>query len=241
MTNFTPLGGFDATQVDPNFTGGGFFPVSDAKGWLVQLIRDEGFKPSKSGEGQYLALVVAGIDGPVAGQEAIIRLNLQHTKQGAIAAAQAQLSALCHVTGVHKPGSTADLMGKPFRVVSVEQTQTEADKAAGKTPFTQLADNGIRDANGNRPGQNASGAQQAAQQPTGQAPVNPAIQQQQQQPAQDPNAGQAAFGGSAQQPAQGGGGAPGWGQQPAQQQGGAPGWGQQQQQGGGGAPGWAQG
>lgn len=244
MNNFTPLN-FDATSVDPNFSGGGFFPVSDTKGWLCQMVRDDGFKPSRSGDGQYLSLVVVGLEGPVAGQEAVIRLNLQHTKQTAIAAATAQLSALCHVTGVLKAGTTADLMGKPFRVVSVEQAQTAADKEAGKPAFTQLADNGIRDVDGNRPGQ-ASGAQQVQSA----APVNPAQQQQvqTQQPAfgagaaqqQDPNQGQQ-------------GGAPGWGGgAPAAGQGAAaPGWGgaaqqggqqqQGQQGGGGGAPGWAQG
>lgn len=218
MNGFTSLQGFNAGQVDPNFGGAGFLPVSDERGWLVVLTQDNGFKPSKSGEGQYLELVIKGQEGQVAGVEGVLRLNLQHSKPNAVAAAQAQLSALCHVTGVLTPNTTADLFNKPFRVVSVLQ---DASKPEG---YTQLADNGIRDVNGNKPGKAASGPTTAG--PV--APQQPAPAQQQQQPAQ---------------PAQGGG-QPGWGQPPADQQGqqggGAPSWGSSGPAQGG-APGWAQG
>lgn len=227
---------FDASTVSPEFGGSSFFPVSDEKGWLVVIAGSNGFKTANSGKGQYLELILKGQEGPVAGQDATLRLNLMHENQTAVQAAYAQLSAIAHVTGVMRIGNVSDVFNRPFRVVSVEQKQTEADKAAGKAAYTQLADNGIRDQQGNRPGKGGQGPQVAQTAPQ----MTQAPQMQQAQPPQ--GGGQAA--------------APQWGQQgggqvqqqPAQQQTqAAPDWGQQQQQQGGqavpqsgGAPAWGQ-
>lgn len=229
----TSLAGFNAGQVDPNFGGQSFFPKSDDKGHLVILVADNGWKPAKSGEGQYLELILKAQEGAIAGMEAPLRLNLQHAKPNAVAAAQAQLSAICHCVGVLTPSTTADLFNRPFRVVSELQDPAKPDG------YTQLANNGIRDVNGNKPGAAQSGA--VSPQPAQQAPVQP------QQPAQPAQGGAPGWGGQpgpAQgQPAQGGVAGPtgpGWGApaqaaQPAQ---GGPSWNGPAQ---GGAPGWAQG
>lgn len=232
----TSLAGFNAAQVDPNFGGAGFFPKSDEKGHLVIIVADNGWKPAKSGEGQYLELMLKAQEGPIAGQEAPLRLNLQHVKPNAVSAAQAQLSAICHVVGVLTPGTTADLFNRPFRVVSELQ---DANKPDG---YTQLANNGIRDVNGNKPGQAQSG-------PVSGQPAQPQQPQQPQQPSQPQQGGQPAFGapqgGQAPQGVAGAAG-PGWGSAPqgGGAVGGGQGWGQPQQGGQapqGGAPGWAQG
>lgn len=227
---------FDFTNIDPHFTPGSFLPVSDDKGWLVILTGDKGFVQTANQKGYFLELVGVGQDQQVAGQEFSLRFNLQHESPGAVKAAQAQLAALGYVLGFPgRIGNTAELMNKPFRVVSVEQVQN-----GQKTGMTQLANNGIRDVNGNEPSN--KGPQQA--QPAPQVPPQMPPQGQQQQPGngnwQQP--GQ-------QQPPQNGN----WGgQQPAQQQPpqGQPGNWQQGPQGqpqggqqptqGGGAPGWAQ-
>jgi hypothetical protein len=150
MNNQPTVLNFDYSQIDPNWSGGAFLPVSDAKGWLVILTGDNGFKPTKSGEGYYLELVGIGQDQPVAGMEFVLRLNLQHNSQQAVTAANSQLSALGHVTGCNGVVRvTSDLFNKPFRIVSVKQNNGD---------YTQLANNGILDANGNPPGK-ASGPQ----------------------------------------------------------------------------------
>lgn len=227
----TSLAGFNAGQVDPNFGGQSFFPKSDDKGHLVILVADNGWKPAKSGEGQYLELILKAQEGAIAGMEAPLRLNLQHAKPNAVAAAQAQLSAICHCVGVLTPSTTADLFNRPFRVVSELQDPAKPDG------YTQLANNGIRDVNGNKPGAAQSGA--VSPQPAQQAPAQPAQGGWGGQPG--PAQGQPAQGGIA------GAAGPGWGnaqqgqaQQTAQ---GGPGWGAPAQGNAapGGAPGWAQG
>lgn len=167
---------YDFSQVDPNFSGGSFLPVSDDKGWLVVLTGDNGFKPAQSGKGHYLELIGKGQDQAVAGQEFTIRLNLQHTEPKAVAAAAAQLAALGIVCGL--PGRITDaseLFNKPFRLVSVKQPNSD---------YTQLADNGIRDVNGNKP-QKLGSAPQTAQT----APVAPQQAPQQFAPQQAPQGG----------------------------------------------------
>jgi len=145
--------GFDFTQIDPNFGGGGFLPVSDERGWLVVLTADNGFKAAQSGQGMYLELVGKGQDQAVANQEFALRLNLQHTNPQAIQAAYSQLAALGLVCGLQgRVNDTSELFNKPFRVVSVKQKDSE---------YTQLANNGIRDVNGNKPGKFGQGPQQS--------------------------------------------------------------------------------
>lgn len=211
---------FDFSNVSPESPGGGsFLPISDDKGWLVILTGDNGFKPNSKNTGHYLELVGVGQDAQVSGQEFSLRFNLQHSEPKAVAAAVAELSALGHVLGL--PGrinNTADLFNKPFRVVSEQQKGSE---------YTQLARNGIRDVNGNKPGGAAKGPQTAGAAAPG---AGPAIPPQGGQPAQ--GGAPAGWGGApqGQPPAQGGqwGGAPQQGQQ------------QQQQQGWGGQPGQGQ-
>lgn len=238
---------FNAATVDPSFSGGGkFLPVSKEKGWLVKLTADNGFKNASSGEGQYLELAGEGIEPEVQGMPFVIRLNLQHNKMAAMKAAQAQLSALAHVMGKLQVGSTAELMGIPFRIVSVLQNPQDPNG------YTQLADNGILDANGNKPtfgqpSQAAQGGGQGVQMAgPGQAPQGQAPQGMQNPQAGQPQGGQAPqgdWGGQPQSQPQGQpqGGAPSWGggqpqgdpnQNGQAAQGGAPSW------GGGGAPSW---
>lgn len=240
---------FDASTVDPNFGAAGFFPVSDDKGHLVMITADNGFKNMSTGKGQFLELELTAQEGALAGMKAPLRLNLMHESGGAVAAASSQLSAIGHVVGVLRIGTTADIMGKPFRVVSELQDRNKPDG------YTQLAANGIRDTNGNKPGKSGQGPQTASPAPQMTQPAAPqgggwqGGQDQQTQPAQGQQGGQnwqagqapqGAFGG--QQPEQGqqAQNPQAFQQQQAPAQGGQPGWSQQGGQGQG-APSWAQG
>lgn len=216
---------FDFSQVNPIFEGGSFLPVSDAKGWLVILTKDDGWKQSQSKPNNwYLQLSGIAQEGAVAGQEFSLRLNLKNDNPKAVNAAAQELAALGTVLGLPgKIGNTAELFNRPFRVVSEQQM------VDGKpTAYTQLATNGIRDVNGNMAGKAGAGPQQAAPAPQipgqpggGFPPQGGAAPPFQQGPqggapfAQQPPQGQAPFGTPA-----GAGGAPF--QPQGQPQGGAP-------------------
>lgn len=189
---------FDFTQINPVYEGGSFLPVSDAKGWLVVLTEDQGWKQAKNQNNWFLQLAGKCQEGPAMGQDFVLRFNLKNDNPKAVAAAAQELAALGHVTGLPgRIGNTAELFNRPFRVVSEQQKDAEGKPTA----YTQLATNGIRDVNGNMAGKVGAGPQTA--QP---APQIPAGQPQ----------GGAPFGAPAGQPAQPQGGAP------FQPQGGAP-------------------
>jgi hypothetical protein len=157
---------FDFSQVNPIFEGGSFLPVSDAKGWLVILTEDQGWKQStKNQNNWYLQLAGKGQEGVVAGKDFVLRFNLKNDKPSAVNSASQELSALGTVLGLPgRIGNTAELFNKPFRLVSEQQVGDDGKPTA----FTQLATNGIRDVNGNMAGKAGAGPQVA--QPAPQAP-----------------------------------------------------------------------
>lgn len=208
---------FDASTVNPEWGASGFFPVSDDKGHLVVITSVGEMAPASTGAGSFLPLNLKIIEGTLSGSEGVLRLNLQHEKQGAVAAAFAQLSALVHVCGKYpRINHPSELANIPFRVVSVLQ---DASKPDG---YTQLANNGIRDAQGNKPGKPGSGPQSAGNQ----APQNPNQAPQNPQGGGQPQQGQGGTGGG--WGPQGGAGDPNAGQTPQ----GGQNWGPQGNQGG---------
>lgn len=256
---------YDFAQTPPSSGGGKNFPISPEGGWLVQITSEE-MRPMKQGQGNMLVFSLQGLEGAVNGVTAESRHNLQHPKQETVQIAMAEISAIAYATGTIAPGNTrlqrtTDMFGKPFRVIVVQQPNSQYTEivgyrtADGRDPVkiangsanvptrgAQGQPAGMSQGQAPQFGQPAQGMQQAPQgQPQfGQQPGQGGFQQQaapqggfgqQQQP-------QGQFGQFGQQPQ----GQPAFGQQPGQHQqppqGG--GWGQPAQGAPQGQPQWGQ-
>ena len=107
------LHGFDANQVDP---ASNFDPLPAGK-YLAAIIESE-MKPTKAGNGNYLALTFQVLDGPHKGRMLWARLNLDNPNATAVQIAQAELSAICRAVGVLVPHDSVELHNLPL-VISV--------------------------------------------------------------------------------------------------------------------------
>lgn len=113
MANLT---GFDATQV-PEQEDFAALP----EGQYVVIATASEFKPTKSGNGEYLQFVFEVIDGQYKGRKLWARLNLKNQNQTAVDIAQRELGAICKAVGILKPNDSAELHNKPILVtVAVE-------------------------------------------------------------------------------------------------------------------------
>jgi len=164
---------FDATQVKPN-TGFTALPA----GWYNVAIDHSEIKENSAKNGAYLELRMKVLDGEHANKPVFNRLNIQNQNQQAQDIAYADLSAICHVTGVYNIQDSSQLHGVPFQVkLNVRKSEEHGDSNDVK---------GYKDAHGNDPGKAGAGPAQPAAQP----PAQPAQQAAPvaQQPAQ-PQAG----------------------------------------------------
>lgn len=208
---------FNARNIPPASVGVSQLPVSDPKLGHLVVITDSEVKPTKAGDGGLLELTCTIIDGEHKGASGTYRLNLWNPSEKARNIANAQMSALCHVTGVFDVQDSRQLHDKPFRVIVALQKGNEENKN-NEAGYTEIK--GVKDANGNDPGKtNAGGMQQAQpqQQPQPQQPNNGGWQQNntaqpQQQPQPQQNNGGWQTGGGAQQPPAGTGPRPPWNQ-----------------------------
>lgn len=116
------LGDFDATTVEPA-TGG--FQVLPAGKYRAVIVKSDR-KPNKAGNGSYLELHFEVVHGEHKGARVISRLNLQNPNQQAVAIARAELSAICHATGVMKPKDSQALHNIPI-VISVAVEKYKKD------------------------------------------------------------------------------------------------------------------
>ena len=105
------LSGFDATQVEPTNT---FEPIPAGK-YLAMIVESE-MKPTKSGTGKYLQLAFEIIEGPHQGRVLWSRLNLQNPNPTTVQIAKAELSAICHATGVLQPRDSVELHNLPIEI-----------------------------------------------------------------------------------------------------------------------------
>lgn len=113
MANLT---GFDATQI-PEQEDFAALP----EGQYVVIATASEFKPTKSGNGEYLQFVFEVIDGQYKGRKLWARLNLKNQNQTAVDIAQRELGAICKAVGILKPNDSAELHNKPILVtVAVE-------------------------------------------------------------------------------------------------------------------------
>ena len=204
---------FDATQVAPS-AGGSTLSV----GKHIVKIVDADLTPTKDDKGGMAVFTVEAIDpqDPDFGRTMDYRLNIHHSNPKTVEIARAQLSALCHVTGVYQVQDLQQLFNIPFMVEVANQKLTadqQARKDAGENvePYKEIK--AVYDTGGAKPGQSRTNAapaqtaqhQQAAQQGAGwgqqqqqtqQAPAQQAQPEQQQAaPAQQQ---QAAWGGAQQ-------------------------------------------
>lgn len=108
------LNGFNAENVDPIF---GFDPIP--AGDYLAVITDSGFKPTKSGSGQFLEVKFEVIEGQHKGRNLWARLNLDNPNETAVKIAQAELSAICRAVGVMQPKDSIELHNIPL-VISVK-------------------------------------------------------------------------------------------------------------------------
>lgn len=105
------LNGFDASTVD---TTDNFAPIP--AGDYPIVITESEMKPTKSGTGQYLQLVLEVIDGPMKGRKLWDRLNLVNSNTTAVEIAEKALSQICHAVGVLRPQDSVELHDKPLQV-----------------------------------------------------------------------------------------------------------------------------
>jgi hypothetical protein len=239
---------FNAQQYQPRYGGGGeqLPPGEKYKGVIVNIEPINTTDQSGNVKGGYLALTLTPIEGPLAGQKHIDRLNLHHTNPKTVEIANEQMSAYCHVLGVYNVQDTAQLLNIPFLFDIGWQKGQEPSQERPNGGYTEVK--ALYDINGNAPGKAGAGAQpqpqqqpQAAPPPAQQPPaqVAPAAAPPAQWGQGQPQPGQPQAAPQAAPPAQAGwGGAPapaaapqpqgqpqGWGggQPPAQQPQAAPG------------------
>lgn len=156
---------FNAQQYQPQYGGGGAnLPVGKYKGVIVNSAGEQ----SQKGGG-YLALSLTPIEGPLAGQVHIDRLNLHHTNPQTVEIANKQLSAYCHVTGKYQFNDTAELHNIPFMFEIGYQKGHEPTAEKPQGGYTEVK--AIFDVNGNEPGKAGAGAPAAAAAPAAAPPA----------------------------------------------------------------------
>jgi hypothetical protein len=140
---------------------GGQLPISDPKGHLVTIIGSE-IKETKNGNGSFVEFELEICEGDLMGTTGKYRLNLFLTNSDkAVEIAYAQLSALCHVTGVFPEGNEVDTdvwHNIQFRAVVRRQPKQEAD-----TDFTEVS--ALLHADGSKPGKGSVVQAQADPEP----------------------------------------------------------------------------
>jgi hypothetical protein len=105
---------FDASTVAPQT---GFEPVPN--GTYRAMIVESEVKPTKDSNGQYLQLTWQILEGECKGRKIWDRLNIQNPSSEAQRIGQAQLSAVCHATGVLKLTTSQQLHNIPCDVKTV--------------------------------------------------------------------------------------------------------------------------
>jgi len=243
----------DFTTIEPNQGGASYLPVSDSRGWLVQII-DSGQQENSKKDGMVAKFVIQGMEGAAQGRTCEHYVNLANPNQKAVEIGMGELSAIGHAIGHVRLGNSTEWHNRPLRAVVVADP---SEQYPNRTRIQKFLD-----ANGNAPGkgpQTAGGTQQAGNFAGNPAQGQPASGGAQQgfgngQPAQGGNFGGGAAQGGGFQPQQGGAQQPQGGGFQATGQGFQPQQGPQQgggfQQGGGqgfnpgaqtGGPGWGNG
>lgn len=155
LTNLAEVLGsvFDATRFAPQ-TGGATLSVGKH---IVKIVDGE-LTTTKDKSGGMAVFTVEAIDpqDPDFGRTMDYRLNIHNSNQKTVEIAMAQLSALCHVTGVYQVQDLKQLFGIPF-MVDVQNQKLTADQQARKDagenvePYKEIK--AVFDTGGGKPGQ----------------------------------------------------------------------------------------
>ena len=108
------LNNFNANEVEPTSS---FEPIPAGK--YLAAITDSELKATKNGSGRYLQFTFTIIDGEYKNRVLWARLNLENPNATAVKIARAELSAICHATGVMTPRDSIELHNLPM-VISVK-------------------------------------------------------------------------------------------------------------------------
>ena len=126
------LAGFDATTV----------PESDfsamKKGPYPMIATESEFKPTKSGDGEYLQFTFEVLDGEYKGRKVWARLNLKNKKQSAVDMAQRELASICKAVGVPRPNASSELHNIPLILhldTELDDRQREVNVIKKYEPF----------------------------------------------------------------------------------------------------------
>lgn len=107
---------FNAQNVDPASADFEMIPA----GWYVSMIEKAELKPTKAGDGSYIALMVKILGavgtGEHEGRYVFGNLNYQNPNTQAQEIGQRQLSALCHAINVMNLTSVEQLQGVQFEM-----------------------------------------------------------------------------------------------------------------------------
>lgn len=171
---------FNAQTVAPNSA---FDPLQP--GWYHVKIVDSEMKPVNPPKtGSYLSLTMEVIEGPAAGRNLFLNLNLENENPVAVRIAYEQLSALCYVTGRIRCDNSQDLHGIPFQAkVTIRSASGNYDasndvkgfrNAQGMDPKDIATGGGVATAQGAPPVPGAPTAPSAAPSAAPAAPTAPA-------------------------------------------------------------------
>lgn len=105
------LNGFDARTVEP---AADFEPIPAGK-YLVAITASQ-MKATKNGNGSYLELEFAVLEGDCKGRKLWARLNLNNPNTTTVKIARSELSALCRAVGVLTPKDSCELHNLPLLV-----------------------------------------------------------------------------------------------------------------------------
>ncbi len=108
------LGNFNANDVEPTAP---FEPLPAGK-YLAAITASE-MKPTKKGDGSYLQLEFAVLDGNCKGRKVWDRLCINHPNDLTQKIARGNLSAICRAIGVMQPGDSVELHNIPL-VITVK-------------------------------------------------------------------------------------------------------------------------
>jgi len=103
---------FNANSVAPDSGRVGALPA----GWYASMLTKTEIKPTNGGGGAYIAVQGQVSEGPHKGASWFTNFNIQNANEKAVEIGMAQLSSLCHATGVMQFSDTDQLKNKPFYV-----------------------------------------------------------------------------------------------------------------------------
>lgn len=107
------FGGFDATVVEPA-TGNGGGPIPAGK-YKAMIVKGEK-RQNKKKNGSLFEFVFEVVDGEHKGRRLWSYINFENPSSQCQSIGRAELSAICHATGVLRPQQTAQLFNIPLVV-----------------------------------------------------------------------------------------------------------------------------